>query len=57
MMVLAQNKTHRSIEQDKTPGSKSMHLWSVINDKGKKEYTMKKRQSLQMMMGKLDSYM
>ena len=26
---------HRSIKQDKTRGSKSMHSWSIINGKGK----------------------
>ena len=36
-MVLAQNEKHRSMEQDRKPRDKSMHLWvHLIFDKGGK---------------------
>ena len=33
-MVLAQKQKHRSMEQDRKPRDKPMHLWSTIYDKG-----------------------
>ena len=29
-MVLAQKQTHRSMEQDREPRNKPMHLWSIV---------------------------
>ena len=57
-MVLAQKQTHRSMEQNREPRNKAMHLWSIILRQRRQEYTMGIRQSLQqVVLGKLDSYM
>ena len=45
-MVLAQNQTHRSTEQDKELRNKRLHLSSINLQQRRKEYTMEKRQSL-----------
>ena len=46
-MVLAQNQKHRSMEQDRKPRDKPMHLWSTNLWQRRQRYTMEKRQSLQ----------
>ena len=46
-VVLAQKQTHRSMEQDREPRNKPMHLWSINLWQRRQEYTMEKRQSLQ----------
>ena len=57
-MVLAQKQTYRSMEQDRKPRNKRMHLWSINLQQSRQEYTMEKRQFLQqVVLGKLDSYM
>ena len=38
---------YRSMEQNRKPRDKSMHLWTSIFYKGGKNYTMEKRQSLE----------
>ena len=55
-MVLTQKQTCRSMEQDREPRNKPMHLWSInLQQRGN---NIEKRQSLQqMVLGKLDSYM
>ena len=40
-------KTHRSMEQDRKPRNKPMHLWSTNLQQRRQEHTMEKRQSLQ----------
>ena len=45
-MVLAQNHTHRSTEQDKELRNKLTHLLSINLQQKRKEYTMEKRQFL-----------
>ena len=45
-MALAQRQTHRSLEQDRKPRNKPMHLWSTNLQQRRQEHTMK-RQSLQ----------
>ena len=45
-MVLAQNQTHRSTEQDKELRNRVMHLSSINLQQKREEYTMEKRQSL-----------
>ena len=46
-MVLAQEHTRRSVEQDRKPRNKPMHLWSINQQQRRQEYPMDKRQSLQ----------
>ena len=46
-MVQAQKQTHRSLEQNRKPRNKPIHLWSINLQQRKQEYTMEKRQSLQ----------
>ena len=46
-MVLAQKQTYRSMEQDRKPRDKPMHLWSPNLWQRRQEYTMEKRRSLQ----------
>ena len=46
-MVLAQKQKHRSMEQERKPRDKPMHLWSTNLWQRKQGYTMEKRQSLQ----------
>ena len=45
-MVLAQKQKHRSMEQDRKPRDKLMHLWSTNLWQSRQGYTMEKRQSL-----------
>ena len=45
-MVLAQRQKYRSMEQNRKPRDKSMHLWTPYLWQRKQEYTMEKRQSL-----------
>ena len=57
-MVLAEKQTDRSMEQNRGPRNKSMHIGSVNLQQRSQEYTMGKGQSLQLMvLGKLDSHM
>ena len=44
--VLAQRQKHRSMQPNRKPGNKSMHLWTPYLWKRRQEYTMEKRQSL-----------
>jgi len=46
-MTLAQEQTHRSVQQDRNPRNKPMHLWSINLQQGNQVYLMEKRQSLQ----------
>jgi len=46
-MKLAQKQTHRSVEQDREPRNKPMHLWSINLQQWRQEYTMEKRHLLQ----------
>ena len=45
-MVLAQRQEYRSMEQNRKPRDKSMHLWTPYLWQRRQEYTMEKRQSL-----------
>ena len=45
-MVLAQRQKYRSMEQNRKPRDKPMHLWSPYHRQRRQEYTMEKRQSL-----------
>ena len=45
-MVLAQGQKDRSMEQNRKPRDKSMHLWTPYLWQRRQEYTMDKRQSL-----------
>ena len=57
-MVLAKKQKHRTIEQDRKPRNKPMHLWVPYFWQRRQEYTMGKSQTLQsMVLGKLDSYL
>ena len=46
-MVLAQKKKYRSMDQDRKPRNKPMHLWLTNLWQRRQGYTMEKRQSLQ----------
>ena len=46
-MVLVQKQTYGSMEQNRQPGNKPTHLWSINLQQRRQEYTMGKRQSLQ----------
>ena len=41
-VVLAQKQKHRSMEQNRKPTDKSMHLWTLIFDKGGKNTQLRK---------------
>ena len=57
-MILAQKQKYRSMEQDRKPRNKPIHLQSINHRQRRQEYTMEKRQSLQqVVLGKLDSCM
>ena len=57
-MILDPKQKYRSMEQDRKPRNKPMHLSPTNLQQRRQEYTMEKRQSLQLMvLGKLDSYM
>ena len=43
---LAQRQKYRSVEQNRKPRDKSMHLWTPYLRQRRQEYTMEKRQSL-----------
>ena len=43
-VVLAQRQKHRSMEQNRKPRDKSMHLWTPYLRQRRQEYTMGKRQ-------------
>ena len=45
-MVWAQRQKYRSMEQNRKPRDKSMHLWTPYLWQRRQEYTMEKRQSL-----------
>ena len=45
-MVLAQRQKYRSVEQNRKPRDKPMHLWTSYLWQRRQEYTMEKRQSL-----------
>ena len=46
-MVLAQKQKYRSMEQDRRPRDKPMHIWSPSLWQRRQEHTMEKRQPLQ----------
>ena len=46
-VALAQKQKYRSMEQDRKPRNKPMHLWSINLWQRRQEYTVEKRQSLQ----------
>ena len=46
-MVLAQKQNYRSVEQDRKPRDKPMHIWSPYLSQRRQEYTIEKRQPLQ----------
>jgi len=45
-MVLAQKKKYKSMEQDRKPTDKPMHLWVAFFWQRRQEYTIEKRQPL-----------
>ena len=45
-MVLAQRQKYRSMEQNRKPRDKSMHLWAPCLWQRRQKYTTEKRQSL-----------
>ena len=45
-MVLTQRQKYRSMEQNRNPRDKPMHLWTPYLWQRRQEYTMEKRQSL-----------
>ena len=42
-VVLAQKQTHRTMEQNREPRNKSIHLWSINLLQKRQECTMEKR--------------
>ena len=56
-VILAQKQTHRKMEQNREPRNKPVHLWSINLQQRRKECTKEKRQSLHVVLGKLDSHM
>ena len=46
-MVLAQRQKYRSMEQNRKPRDKSMHIWTPYLWQRRQKYTMEKRQPLQ----------
>ena len=57
-VVLAQKQTYRSMECNREPRNKLMHLQSINLQQRKQEYTMEKRQFLQqVVLGQLDSHL
>ena len=51
-MVLAQRQIYRSMELNRKPRDKSMHLWAPFLWQRRQEYKMEKRQSLTSGAGK-----
>ena len=49
-MVLAQRQKYRSMEQNRKPRDKSMHLWTLYLQQRRQEYTMEKRQALNVIL-------
>ena len=45
-MLLTQRQKYRSMEQNRKPRDKSMHIWTPYLWQRRQEYTMEKRQSL-----------
>ena len=45
-MLLAQRQKYKSMEQNRRPRDKSMHLWTPYLRQRRQEYTMEKKQSL-----------
>ena len=45
-LVLAQRQKYRSMEQNRKPRDKSMHIWTPYLWQRRQEYTMQKRPSL-----------
>ena len=56
-MVLAQIQKYRSMEQDRKPRDKLMHIWSPYLIKEARIYNGEKTASSIVVLGKLDSYM
>ena len=57
-MVLAQKQKYRSVEQNRKPRDKSMHLWTPYLWQKRQEYTIEKKQSLQqVVLGKLVNHL
>ena len=56
-MVLAQKQKYISMQQDRKPRNKPIHLWVPYFWQRGQEYTMGQRQPLQYMLRKLDSHM
>ena len=56
-MVFAPKQTYGSMEQNRELRNKPTHLRSINLQQRRQEYTMGKRQSLQQVVGKLDSHM
>ena len=46
-VILALKKIHKSMEQNREPRNKSIHVWSINLWQRSQEYTMGKEQSLQ----------
>ena len=46
-MILAQNQTYESMEQNREARNKHTHLWRIKLGQRRQEYAMEKRQSLQ----------
>ena len=46
-VVLAQNQTHRSLEQNREPRNVPSTLWSINIQQNRKDYPLEKGQSLQ----------
>ena len=45
-MLLTQKQKYRSMEQDRKPTTKLMHLWSINLQQTRQEYTLEKRWTL-----------
>ena len=50
-MVLAQKQIHRSMEQDRGPRNKPMHLESTNLGQRRQEYTMEEKKTLSSISG------
>jgi len=56
-MVLAQKQKYSTMEQDRKPRNKPIHVWVPYFWHKRQEYTMEQSQPLQLMvLGKLDNY-
>ena len=54
-MTLAQKQAYGSMEQNRKPRNKFTYVWSGNLQQRRQEYTMGKRKSLQVVLGKVDS--